>query len=172
MRKKAVLFRRPSRGTCIGFTKRGGNMRKRLIVLLATLVVAGVIVGVAAAVSGGSQKFDLLGPDGNAFCDGSGVLSGQPDSWGFAVINFDEDADSVLTSVSAKGLQPNTTYNVLLIQGDDDCFTPDGSFTTNGQGKGSVSLSEESVSDHAFVAVCGGAFCGDADSYVTQTYSH
>lgn len=137
-----------------------------------TLVVAGVIVGVAAAVSGGSQKFDLLGPDGNAFCDGSGVISGQPDDWGFAVINFDKDANSVLTSVSAKDLQPNTTYRVELIQGLDDCFTTDATFTTNGQGKGSASVSEASVSNHAFVAVCAGEFCGEADAYVTQTYSH
>ena len=77
-----------------------------------------------------------------------------------------------LLAVSDRHLQPNTTYRVELIQGIDDCFTTDGTFTTNGQGNGSVSVSEASVSDHAFVAVCGGAFCGEADSYVTQTYTH
>jgi hypothetical protein len=60
----------------------------------------------------------------------------------------------------------------LLIQGDADCGTVDGTITTNGQGNGNVRMSEPSTSSHALVAVCAGAFCGDGDVYVTDTYNH
>jgi hypothetical protein len=144
-------------------------MVRRLLLLLATLAVAGVTAGVAAAVAGGSMKTPLLGPDGNAFCDGSGVISGHDGGFGFAVINYDTDTNQIMATVSLKGLDPNTTYEVRLIQGDDDCFTFDGSFTTNGQGNGNISVSETSVSSHAIVAVDDSNF---DDDYVTQTYNY
>jgi hypothetical protein len=144
-------------------------MARRLILLLVTLVVAGAVAGVAAAGAGGSAKLPLLGQDGSAFCDGSGVVSGTANGYGFAVINYDTDTNTVLATVSLKGLDPNTTYGVRLIQGQDDCFTTDGTFTTNGQGNGNISVSEPSVSSHALVAVDDSNF---DDSYVTQTYNH
>jgi len=112
-------------------------MFRGLKILVATLVVAGVTAGFAAAGAGGSQKFDLLGPTGNALCDGSGVLSGAPGAYGFAVINAPSDG-TVATTVSIKGQQPNTTYDIRLVQGVADCFTVDAMVTTNGQGNGTV----------------------------------
>lgn len=138
--------------------------------LLATLVVAGATAGVAAAVAGGSMKTPLLGPDGNAFCDGSGVISGTDNGYGFAVINYDKDTNSIKTTVSLKGLDANTTYDVRLVQGQGDCFTVDGTFTTNGQGNGNVSVSETSVSSHALVAVDDDQ--NFDDFYVTATYNY
>ena len=146
-------------------------MAGALKLFLATLVVAGITAGVAAAGGSGSGKFPLLGPDGNAFCDGSGVLSGQDLGFGFAVINAPSNG-TVSATVSAKALTPNTTYNVLLIQGVADCFTPDTTLTTNGQGNGNAHWSEaDTHSGTAFIAVCNGP-CGTADSYVTNTYFH
>jgi hypothetical protein len=144
-------------------------MARRLLLLLATLAVAGATAGVAAAVAGGSMKTPLLGPDGNAFCDGSGAFSGHDGGFGFAVINYDKDTNDIMATVSLKGLDPNTTYNVRLIQGVDDCFTSDGSFTTNGKGNGNICVSETSVSSHAFVALYDPTF---DDTYVTQTYNY
>jgi hypothetical protein len=143
-------------------------MVRGLRMLVATLVVAGLTAGVAAAGAGGSQKFDLLGPNGNAFCDGSGVISGAP-GFGFAVINAPSNG-TVEATVSLKGVKPNTTYGVGLIQGLADCGTIDGTITTNGQGNGNAHVSEPSVSSHAFVGLvedpCLCTF------YTTQTYNH
>ena len=143
-------------------------MAGALKLFLATLVVAGITAGVAAAGGGGSGKFPLLGPDGNAFCDGSGVLSGQDLGFGFAVINAPSNG-TVETTVSLKGLTPNTTYNVELIQGVADCHTIDATITTNGTGNGTVHWSEPSVSTHAFVAVQSPTL---NETYVTATYNH
>ena len=122
------------------------------------------------------MKTSLLGPNGNANCDGSGVISGDDNGYGFAVINYDQDTNTVLATVSGKALEPNTTYNVELIQGIDDCYMVDGTLTTNGQGKGNVHVSEESVSGTAVIAVCsqdGFVGCaGSSELYVTETYNY
>lgn len=146
-------------------------MARRLLSLLAALTVAGAITGVAAAVAGGSMKTPLLGPNGLAYCDGSGVLDGSDNGYGFAVINYDKDANTIQATVSVKGLDPNTTYDVRLVQGDDDCFTVDGNFTTNGRGNGTIFVSEPSVSSHALVAV-DDSQNGYDDYYVTATSSY
>lgn len=150
-------------------------MARAVKMLVATLVVAAVSAGIAAAGGNGSQKFDLLGPNGDAFCDGSGVVAGAPGGFGFAVIKAPSN-DTVAATVSVKGLTANATYNVLLIQGDGDCFTSDTTLTTNGQGNGNARVSEASTSTTAFVAVCLGGISGScnsaSESYVTATYNH
>lgn len=133
----------------------------------AAVVVAAIAAGTAAA---GADKFELLGPNGNAFCDGSGVISGDPGGFGFAVINASADG-RVSATVSLKKQEPNTTYVVRLVQGGADCFTVDAEVTTNEVGNATVHLSEESVSSTALIAVDEGAlFAGDA--FVTETYEH
>jgi hypothetical protein len=150
-------------------------MARRLKMLFATLVIAGVAAGVAAG-AGGSEKFPLLGPFAGQICDGSGFVGDTSQTGGFAVINYDRDTGMVLATVSLKRLDPNTTYNVELIQGADDCLTNDGTITTNGHGNGNVSVTEPSTSSHAFVQVCNGypvPDCGAAtEAYVTDTYYH
>jgi hypothetical protein len=146
-------------------------MFRRISVI--ALIVAGLTTGVAVAGGGGSQKFELLGPNGNVFCNG-GVISGAPGGFGFAVINAPGN-DTVAATVSLKGLTPNTTYFVGLIQGVSDCVTDDGTITTNGQGNGTVHLSEPSVSTHAVVGVCTTVICAQppaGEVYVTDTYNH
>lgn len=142
-------------------------MKKALLAAVLVLVLAAVTAGVATAMAGGSQKFDLLGPHGNSYCNG-GVIAGEPGGFGFAVINAPSN-DTVQATVSLKGLEPNTTYNVYLVQGSADCGTIDGTITTNVQGNGNVHVSEPSVSTHAFVGLETGGF---STSYVTDTYNH
>ena len=150
-------------------------MTTRIKMLMVTLVVAGLTAGVASG-AGGSQKFPLLGPLAGQFCDGSGIVGDTSQTGGLAVINYDTDTNMVLATVSLKGLDANTTYNVELIQGSGDCFTNDGTITTNGQGNGNVSVTEPSTSGHAFVQVCNGypdTDCFSAtEGYVTNTYHH
>ena len=145
-------------------------MFRRARALAVALVAACVLAGVAAAGGNGSGKFDLLGPNGNALCDGSGVLSGAPGDFGFAVINAPSDG-TVSATVSIKGQQPDTDYVIRLVQGDADCFTVDAMVTTNGQGNATVHLSEPSVSTTALIAVDTGALFG-TPSFVTETYNH
>jgi hypothetical protein len=133
---------------------------------VATLVVAGITAGYAAG--GGGEKFPLLGPDGNAFCDGSGVISGEDGGFGFAVINA-PGTGTVSATVSLKGLKANTEYFVSLIQGVPDCGTVDATITTNGNGNGTAHMSEASVSTHAFIGLQEGGF---TTVFVTQTLFH
>jgi hypothetical protein len=141
-------------------------LRKFVSTLIVAFVVAAFGAGVAAAA--GVQKVDLLGPHGNVFCNGSGVLAGAADGFGFAVMNAPANG-TVAATVSLKGLQPDTEYSVFLIQGNSDCGTPDGTIMTNRQGNGTTYVSEPSVSDHAVVGVM---TAGMATVFVTSTYWH
>jgi pectate lyase len=141
---------------------------RRAKLFLAAVVVAAIAAGTATA---GAGKFELLGPDGNAFCDGSGVFAGAPGGFGFAVINASADG-SVAATVSLKKQEPNTTYVVRLVQGVDDCYTVDAEVTTNAVGNATVHVSEPSVSSTALVAVDEGALASGGDTFVTETYNH
>jgi hypothetical protein len=137
---------------------------RRFVLIAIVAIVAAVATAVATA---GSGKFELLGPSGNAYCDG-GVLAGDPGGFGFAVINLTGEGD-VAATVSVKGLDPNTEYHVYLVQGPADRGTVDGTITTNGQGNGTIHVSEPSVSSHAWVGIETGGF---SQIYVTDTYNH
>jgi hypothetical protein len=134
----------------------------------AAVVVAAIAAEIAAA---GADMFELLGPNGNALCDGSDVFSGAPGGFGFAVINASADG-SVSATVSLKKQEPNTTYVVRFIQGIADCLTADAEVTTNGMGNATVHVSEPSVSSHAFIAVDEGSLTASLDEFVTETYNH
>ena len=129
-----------------------------------------MLAGVAAAGGNGSGKFELLGPNDVALCDGSAVLSGATGDFGFAVINAPSNG-TVSATVSIKKQQSNTDYVIRLVQGGDDCYTVDATVTTNGQGNATVYLSEASVSTHALIAVDTGVLFG-APTFVTETYNH
>jgi hypothetical protein len=131
-------------------------MSRGFRLLLATLVVAGVTAGVAAG-GGGRMTFPLLGPAGNAFCDGSGVVSGTPGGYGTATITAGpintSRLDLVSTTVTITGQQANTVYNIRVVQGVADCNTVDGTITTDADGNGTGSFTEPDVSHTALVAV-------------------
>lgn len=126
--------------------------------------------GAGSPVMEGARKFDLLGPNGNAFCDGGGVITGAPGDSGFAIINAPNDK-TVEATVFIEKQKPNTKYVIRLIQGVSDCFTVDTTVMTNGQGNATIHLSEASTSSHAFIAVDTGALFG-LPAFVTKTYTH
>lgn len=136
----------------------------------ATVTVAKSSTGVGSPVMEGARKFDLLGPNGIAFCDGSGVISGAPGDFGFAIINAPNDK-TVEATVFIEKQKPNTKYVIRLVQGQSDCFTVDATVMTNGQGNATVHLSEASTSSHALIAVDTGVLFG-APTFVTKTYTH
>jgi hypothetical protein len=136
--------------------------------VLASIVGSAIALALLAlpASAAGAQKVDLLGPHGVAFCNGSGA-SGSP-GFGFAVVNH--HAGNVAAEIAMKGVAPNTTYNVRLIQTNDvaDCFRTDATLTTNGQGNGNVHVSEpiEPGATSVFVAVVTVTL---SEIYVTKT---
>ena len=135
--------------------------------------VTGLLRGVLSPGSGsgareGAQKFDLLGPAGNAFCDGSGVLSGAPGNFGFAIINAPANK-TVEATVYIEKQTPNTLYLIRLVQGQSDCFTVDTTVMTNKQGNATVHFSEPSTSSHALIVVDTPVL---GVHFVTKTYFH
>lgn len=118
----------------------------------------------------GAQKFDLLGPNGLAFCDGSGVFSGTDQDFGTAIINAPGDK-TVEATVHLEKQMPNTKYLIRLVQGISDCHTVDATVMTNGQGNATIHFSEPSTSSHALIVVDARVLFGPP-SFVTQTYFH
>jgi hypothetical protein len=102
------------------------------------LLVSGV--GASAAYAGASKKvvFDHTG----GICS-IGLIVGTP-TGSFAVINT--HSGDVSAEVSLKGLEPNTTYQVDLVQtpSGESCLQSPGetTLTTNGQGNGNAHWSE------------------------------
>jgi hypothetical protein len=139
-------------------------MSGRLRAVSAALVVSGVVAGAAVASAG--ETFAFFGPYGGARCDGSGITAGTEGDWGHATIS---GTSTVKAKVAAENLSPNTTYYVRLIQGEDDCGATDATFTTNSHGKGHATMSEPSVSGHAYVFIEDGPA---SQFYVTETYVH
>ena len=141
-------------------------MPGRVKALIATVAAAGLAAGAAAGASE-AEKFALLGPYGGAHCDGSGITAGTEGGYGFATIGG--HSHRIRARVVVTGLDPKTTYYVRFIQGIADCGVTDATFTTNKHGNGHVSLSEPSVSTHAYVFIEDGPA---TQFYVTETYFH
>lgn len=145
---------------------------RRLFLVVPILTAMALAIGpvAASAAEGGAEKLALLGPFGNAFCDGSGVLSGTDRDFGSAIFNAPGD-NTVTVVVHLEKLKPNQSYTLRLIQGGSDCFAVDRHFTTNEVGNASEYFSEKSTSHHAFIAVDTGPIFHNP-SYVTKTYVH
>ena len=117
-------------------------MRTRSRLLLAGCTAVALVVGAPAAMaSAGAAKQVILDQAGGS-CS-TGATSGTPTA-SFAVINA--HGGNVSAEVSLKGLSPNTTYDVDLIQtpSGESCLQSPGetSLTTNGQGNGNAHWSE------------------------------
>jgi hypothetical protein len=134
-----------------------------LRLLLVTCVVAGVTAGFAAGAA--PQTFQLLG-DFDARCDGSGV-GGTPGHYGFA--RFYAPSNTTIKAIVQITQEPNTPFEVELIQGDSDCNTVDATVMTDSQGRASVRVSEPITSSHALINVYN-TITGTEEN--TQTYWH
>ncbi len=117
--------------------------RSGIVIALAVLLVA---MTAAPALATGADKQPLVGPSAVVWCSDVTPFPGEDASEagpGFVVFNYDRDANTVMANVALKGATPNTTYVVRLIQGGSgDCFTVDGTITTNGQGNGTLTIYE------------------------------
>ena len=134
-------------------------------VLALTATMAVPIIGFASpAGAAGADKLPLQGSPFVLVCN-TGQVVATPGDFGFAVINAPSNG-TVQATVTLKKQTPNATYNVTLLQGAADCLATDATLTTNGQGNGTVQVSEPSVSTHANILILG------PDNYVTAAYNH
>ncbi len=144
--------------------------------LFALLVIALSAVAVASPAGAGGNGADrmTLYSNGDPFCDLSGFLTIGTATESSAVLQYDKSLNQVGATVTLKGVTPNQTYYVRLIQGNDDCQTDDGTVTTNGQGNGTLSIAEPAVNTKADVFVCNTPAPGCAgEHYASEPiYSH
>jgi hypothetical protein len=114
------------------------RLRTVALVALAGSLLALVALGLPAQAKAGKETL-LRNPAGS--CN-IGATSGT-DSDAFAVINANGSGD-VAATVSIKDGAPNATYSVSLVQtpSGENCFAAEATLTTNGQGNGTVHLSE------------------------------
>lgn len=142
--------------------------------LPATLAAAAALLLTAGPASAAAQKFDLVGPAANIFCNdltpaGEDISQVAP---GFAVFNANQNKLSAVVSV--KDAPPNTQFPVRLIQGGvgggGDCFTVDGTLTTNGNGKGTLNVSEPPAGTRAQVIIDTTALTGTPTYRATDMY--
>lgn len=125
--------------------------------LPAALAVGASLLLTASPAAAGAEKYALVGPSANIFCSdltpaGEDVSQVAP---GFAI--FNANANKVGAVVSLKDAPPNAQFPVRLVQGGlgggGDCFTVDGTLTTNGQGKGTLNVAEPPVGTRAQVII-------------------
>jgi len=143
-----------------------------LAALTALLTLGLGLAPSSQAAEEGASLFRTYGPNGNAHCDGSGIISGHLTDFGTAVIN--ETNGKVSATVVITGGRPNTRYVIRLIQttsDGEDCYTVDKVVRTKEQGIATVHFSEPVLSDAngAFLAVETGSLFG-TPGYVTRTY--
>jgi hypothetical protein len=134
----------------------------RQAIMLVTAMMCAVIlttaVGVANAGGKGAAKEVVLN---NAFgdCDVGATVGSPTDS--FAIINFPANG-TVAATIKLNGMDPNTTYQVRLVQTPNglsgNCGAIDATLTTDSEGNGTLHLSEprDSTTTGAFVLLEGG----------------
>jgi hypothetical protein len=95
----------------------------------------------------------------------AGVDMGQRPNSHNGSVEFEKEQGKIEAEVKLKKALPNTTYNVRLIQtpGGADCFTFDGTLTTNSNGKGKVTIKEAVAGSNtgAFIFISSNGFGGD-----------
>jgi Flp pilus assembly protein TadG len=118
---------------------------------------AAVLAVAAAPAQAAAEKYPLVGPAANIFCNdltpaGEDISQTAP---GFAIFNANKNKVSAVVSV--KDAPPNTKFPIRLIQGGvgggNDCFTVDGTLTTNDNGQGTLNVAEPPVGTRAQVII-------------------
>lgn len=125
--------------------------------LPAAILAVGAVLAATGPASAAAQKYDLVGPSANIFCSdltpaGEDVSQVAP---GFAVFNANKNKVSAV--VSLKDAPPNASFPIRLIQGGvgggNDCFTVDGTLTTNANGLGTLNVAETPTGTRAQVII-------------------
>jgi hypothetical protein len=119
---------------------------------------AALVVSVSVAtptLARGAQKYRLVGPAANISCHdltpaGENVSKVAP---GFVIFNLNRHG-TVSAVVTLKGAPPHTRFPLRLIQGGaGDCYNVDGVLVTDGQGKGTLRMTEPDVAKRAQVII-------------------
>lgn len=116
----------------------------RIIATSALALVMALAVGVpsAGARAAPAQKTPLT--QTNRSCDSTVIPPIRSQTFGFAVV-VKPASNKLVVAVVLQGALPNTTYNIRLIQllpNDSDCFTVDGTLTTDAFGNGNANVQE------------------------------
>jgi hypothetical protein len=126
--------------------------------IISTVGGAALVVSVSVAtptLAWGAEKYPLVGPAANISCAnltpaGENVSKVAP---GFVIFNLNRHG--ILSAVvSLKGAPPHTRFPLRLIQGGaGDCYKVDGVLVTDGQGKGTLRLTERDVANRAQIII-------------------
>jgi hypothetical protein len=122
---------------------------KRIVTFIA---IGAVLVALPASASAGKSK-QVIFDKATGEC-GKGITGGTPTA-GFALITV--KAGTVKVKITAKGLRPNTTYQVDVVQtpsGESCALSPgETSLKTNSKGIGKVSYSEPVIAGQTGVFI-------------------
>jgi len=144
---------------------------------LALGTAAGLIIIALAATPamGAAQKYPLVGPFADIYCDSLIPVDGAEDiAPGFVVFNANEN--KVSATVSVKDAPANVDMPIRLLQGGpgggEDCFEVDGVLKTNSQGKGTLHVQEPLTGTRAQVIIDTAALFGTPTYRGTEIYVH
>lgn len=141
---------------------------------LPVVAASAAVLLTAMPASAAAEKYPLVGPAANIFCSdltpaGENVSQVAP---GFAVFNANKNKLSAV--VSLKGAPADTEFPIRLIQGGtgggSDCFTVDGTLTTNGNGQGTLNVAETPVGTRAQVIIDTTVLTGSPSFRATDTF--
>lgn len=148
-------------------------IRRFLAAATVVACTAPVLLWSPAAYGAAAVRLPTLGPEGAVDCSQGEVLEGGVTDFGFVVIT---KADGrVNATVVVRNGEPDTTYVVRLAQNDPggaDCFTVDGTVTTNAAGQGSGHFSEPVIPEATLaVVIIDTSSLQQRPSYVTPAYT-
>lgn len=141
---------------------------------LPVVAASAAVLLTAMPASAAAEKYPLVGPAANIFCSdltpaGENVSQVAP---GFAVFNANKNKLSAV--VSLKGAPADTEFPIRLIQGGtgggSDCFTVDGTLTTNGNGQGTLNVAEPPAGTRAQVIIDTTVLTGSPSFRATDTF--
>ena len=121
----------------------GNRCLRKLSALVVMVAAFGVLAGTASA---NANRVDVFGPNFQWNCALTGSSGPKTPTGSYAVLQYDQTNNTVGGTVQLKGMAPNATFAVRLIQDIGSCFTTAGILTTNGQGNGTLHVSAPATS--------------------------
>jgi hypothetical protein len=143
-------------------------MKKALLTTAIVVAVAGTIAAVAFASQNNSKQKGNLFYQALPFCAINAYLTPGVQTDSKFDLKFKDKTDTLTANVRVKNLTPDHVYYVRLIQGLGDCFTTDGTITTNRHGNGHVRFNEQAVTDTSVLFVCENAICLGANFWASK----
>jgi hypothetical protein len=120
-------------------------------------VVGATLFGLYDSASAAAEKYALVGPQANIFCSDLTPAAEDVSQTAPGFVVFNANKNKLSTVVSVKDAPPNTKFPIRLIQGGvgggNDCFTVDGTLTTNANGQGTLNVAEVPTGTRAQVII-------------------